>query len=288
MTRMQGKAALITGGASGIGAATVRRFVAEGARVTIADRDEEKGAALAGELGDEVLFVPTDVSVERDVAEAIARTLDEWGQLDCLFNNAGFGGALGPIGTTSVEDFDLTFDVLVKSVFLGMKHAAEHMMARGSGSIINNASVCGLIAGMGPHLYSAAKAAVIALSKTAALEFGHYGVRVNAICPGTVATPAHGREPEGDTRRDRAGRARLQDAHPDRTYRRPGRPGCDGAVSRQRRIEFRHRPDTGRRRRPQHRHTVEPVARIHAHRPAHPPPPTHRKVIHGPANRAVN
>ena len=189
MTRLQGKAALITGGASGIGAATVRRFVAEGARVTIADRDEEKGAALADELGEEVLFVPADVSVERDVAEAVARTLNEWGRLDCLFNNAGFGGALGPIGTTSVEDFDLTFDVLVKSVFLGMKHAAEHMMARGSGSIINNASVCGFIAGMGPHLYTAAKAAVIALSNTAALEFGHYGVRVNAICPGTVATP---------------------------------------------------------------------------------------------------
>ena len=189
MTRLQGKAALVTGGASGIGAATVRLFVAEGARVTIADRDEEKGAALAKELGDEVLFVPTDVSVERDVAGVIARTLDEWGRLDCLFNNAGFGGALGPLGTTSVEDFDLTFDVLVKSVFLGMKHVAERMIAQGSGSIINNASVCGLLAGMGPHLYTAAKAAVIALSNTAALEFGHYGVRVNSICPGTVATP---------------------------------------------------------------------------------------------------
>ena len=189
MTRLQGKTALITGGASGIGAATVRRFVAEGARATIADRDEEKGTALAQELGDEVLFVATDVSVERDVAEAIERTIDKWGRLDCLFNNAGFGGALGPLATTSVEDYDLTFDVLVKSVFLGMKHVADHMMTRGSGSIINNASVAGLTAGVGPHLYSAAKATVIALSNTAAIEFGHYGVRVNSICPGSVATP---------------------------------------------------------------------------------------------------
>ena len=189
MTRLQGKAALVTGGASGIGAATVRRFVAEGARVTIADRDEEKGAALANELGGEVLFVATDVTAERDVAGAIARTLEEWGQLDCLFNNAGGGGAGGPLATIPVEDFDLTIDVNLKSVFLGMKHVAEHMMARGSGSIINNASVCGLVAGMGPHMYTAAKAAVIALSNTAALEFGHYGVRVNSICPGCVDTP---------------------------------------------------------------------------------------------------
>ena len=189
MTRLQGKAALVTGGASGIGAATVRRFVAEGARVTIADQDEEKGAALADELGDDVLFTPTDVRFERDVAEAITRTLDQWGQLDCLFNNAGGGGAAGPLATIPQQDFDLTIDVYLKSVFLGMKHVAEHMMARGSGSIINNASVCGLVAGMGPHLYTAAKAAVIALSNSAALEFGHYGVRVNSICPGCVDTP---------------------------------------------------------------------------------------------------
>ena len=189
MTRLQGKTALITGGASGIGAGTVRRFVAEGARVTIADVDEEKGAVIADELGDDVLFIPTDVSVEQDVAGAITRTLDEWGHLDCLFNNAGGGGASGPLATIPQEDFDLTINVWLKSVFFGMKHVAEHMMARGSGSIINTASVCGLVAGMGPHLYTAAKAAVIALSNSAALEFGHYGVRVNSICPGCVDTP---------------------------------------------------------------------------------------------------
>lgn len=180
---------MITGGASGIGAATVRRFVAEGAAVTLADRDVGRGRALAAELGETVLFVATDVSREQDVAELIARSVDHWGHIDCLFNNAGFGGALGPIGSTSVEDFDLTFDVLVKSVFLGMKYAAEHMTSRGGGTIINTASIAALRAGWSPHLYSAAKSAVIALTASVAMELGDAGIRVNAICPGAVATP---------------------------------------------------------------------------------------------------
>lgn len=187
--RLEGRTAIITGGASGIGAATVRRFVAEGARVTIADRDAELGQALADELGDTTQFVATDVSVEQDIAEMVAHTIDEFGQVDCLFNNAGFGGALGSIADISVEDYDLTFDVLVKSVFLGMKHVAAHMMERGSGSIINTASIAGIRAGYGPILYSTAKAAVVTMSQNAAMEFGTAGVRVNAICPGAVATP---------------------------------------------------------------------------------------------------
>ena len=189
MTRLHGKTALVTGGASGIGAATVQRFIAEGARVMIADRDEEKGAALADKLGEDVMFIATDVTLDQDVAQAISLTIDKWGQLDCLLNNAGGGGASGPLASISEESYDVTIDIWLKSVFLGMKHVAEHMMARGSGSIINTASVCGLVAGMGPHLYTAAKAAVIALSNSAALEFGHYGVRVNSICPGCVDTP---------------------------------------------------------------------------------------------------
>lgn len=189
MGALDGKVAIVTGGASGIGAATVRRFVDEGARVVIGDRDEHKGSAVAAALGNDTRFVRTDVSIEQDVAELVAHAIDEWGHVDCLFNNAGFGGALGPIGSTSVDDFDLSFDVLVKSVFLGMKHVAAHMQERGSGSIINTASVAGLQAGWSPHLYMAAKASVIALTKTVAMEMAHYGVRVNAICPGAVATP---------------------------------------------------------------------------------------------------
>jgi NAD(P)-dependent dehydrogenase (short-subunit alcohol dehydrogenase family) len=187
--RLEGKVAVITGGASGIGAATVRRFVDEGARVVVADLDEIGGARLAAERPERVAFVRTDVSVEDDVALAIDEATRRWGALHCLFNNAGFGGALGPIATTSEADFDLTFDVLVKGVFFGMKHAAPVMAAQRSGSIISTSSIAALRAGQSPHLYGAAKAAVIQLTRTVAMELGAFGVRVNAICPGAVATP---------------------------------------------------------------------------------------------------
>jgi NAD(P)-dependent dehydrogenase (short-subunit alcohol dehydrogenase family) len=106
-----------------------------------------------------------------------------------MFNNAGFGGATGPIETITTDDFDITFDVLVKGVFLGIKHATPAMREQGSGSIINTASVAGLQAGWSPHLYSVAKAAVIHLTKSVALELGDYGIRCNCICPGIIATP---------------------------------------------------------------------------------------------------
>ena len=116
----------------------------------------------------------------------------------CLFNNAGFGGALGPIESTTVADYDLTMDVLLKSVFLGMKHVAPLMKAQGSGSIISTASVAGIRAGYAPHLYSVAKSAVIHLTRTVALELGEHGVRVNAICPGFIATPLAAGRPDAD------------------------------------------------------------------------------------------
>ncbi len=194
--QLRGRTAIVTGAASGIGAATTRRFVAEGARVTIADRDEERGRALADELGSATCFVAADVSREDDIVALVARSIDQWGHIDVLFNNAGFGGALGPISATSAADFDLTFDVLVKSVFLGMKHVAEHMTARGSGSIITTASIAALYAGWSPHLYGAAKSAVIALSASVAMELAEAGVRVNAICPGAVATPLFAGRPD--------------------------------------------------------------------------------------------
>ncbi len=198
MGRLDNKVAIITGGASGIGAGTVRRFVAEGARVLICDLDVEKGPALAAELGDVTAFLQTDVSQEDQVAAMIAEVTDRWGRLDCLYNNAGFGGALGPISTTSVDDYDLTMDVLLKSVFLGMKHAAPVMTAQGSGSIISTASVAGLRVGYAPHLYSVAKCGVIHLTKSVALELGEHNVRVNAICPGFIATPLAAGRPDAD------------------------------------------------------------------------------------------
>ena len=212
MNRLEGKVAAITGGASGIGAGTVRRFVDEGARVLIADLDAAKGEALASELGDAAAFLRTDVSREEDVAAMVAETTDRFGRIDVLFNNAGFGGALGPIETTTVDDYDLTMDVLLKSVFLGMKHAAPHMKARGSGSIISTSSVAGLRAGYAPHLYSVAKCAVIHLTRSVALELGEHGVRVNAICPGFIATPLAAGRPDADEHRIDQLRASAADA----------------------------------------------------------------------------
>ncbi|MYE13334.1 MAG: SDR family oxidoreductase, partial [Gammaproteobacteria bacterium] len=139
MTRLEDKVALITGAASGMGAATARMFAAEGARVLIADLQEEAGRALAEELGDAGLFERCDVSVEDDVATAVARAEAQWGRLDCIFNNAGFGGAIGPVDETSTDDFDITMDVLVKGVFFGMKHAAPIMKRQRGGSIISTA-----------------------------------------------------------------------------------------------------------------------------------------------------
>jgi NAD(P)-dependent dehydrogenase (short-subunit alcohol dehydrogenase family) len=198
MNRLTGMVATITGGASGIGAGTVRRFVEEGAKVLIADLDQAKGDALAADLGSATAFLRTDVSKEDDIAAMVAETTDRFGRIDVLFNNAGFGGALGPIESTTVADYDLTMDVLLKSVFLGIKHVTPLMKAQGSGSIISTASVAGLRAGYAPHLYSVAKSAVIHLTRTVALELGEHGIRVNAICPGFVATPLAFGRPDAD------------------------------------------------------------------------------------------
>lgn len=187
--RLDGQVAIITGAGSGIGAASARRFVEEGANVLVADMHDVKAKALVDELGDAAAFFQADVSREDDVEAMVGEALSRWGRLDIMFNNAGFGGAIGPIESITTDDFDITFDVLVKGVFLGIKHATPIMREQGSGSIINTASVAGLQAGWSPHLYSVAKAAVIHLTKSVALELGDYGIRCNCICPGIIATP---------------------------------------------------------------------------------------------------
>jgi len=189
MADLDGKVAIVTGGASGIGEATARLFVAEGARVVIADMQRSRGEALANELGDSAQFQFVEVRQEDHVKAAVAVAVDTWGRLDCMFNNAGFGGALGPIEDTPVEEFDMTMDVLVRGVFLGMKYAIPVMKAQGAGSIINTGSIAGVTAGRGPIVYSAAKAAVVHLSKLGAMQLGADNIRVNAICPGYIATP---------------------------------------------------------------------------------------------------
>jgi len=189
MGELAGKVAVITGGASGIGESTARLFVAEGAKVVIADMQRERGAALAEQLGPAAVFQKVEVRQEAEVKAAIDLAVDTWGRLDCMFNNAGFGGVLGPIEDIPVEDFDLTMDVLVRGVFLGMKHAVPVMKRQKSGSIINTGSMAGITAGRGPIIYSAAKAAVVHLSKVTSMELGEHFIRVNALCPGYIATP---------------------------------------------------------------------------------------------------
>jgi len=181
--------AVITGGASGIGEATARLFVTEGARVVVADIQDDYGEALASELGAAAVYQHTDVSQDGDVRTVVERAVEKFGRLDCMFNNAGFGGAVGPIEEVTAEEFDATMGVLFRGVFLGIKYAAPIMKAERSGSIISTASVAGLRAGEGPHVYSAAKAAVIHLTRSAALELAAHNVRVNCICPGAIVTP---------------------------------------------------------------------------------------------------
>lgn len=188
--RLHGKVAIITGGASGIGAASARKFVREGARVLIADLQQEKGRLLAEELGANAAFAATDVCREADVARMTALAEREFGRLDCLFNNAGFGGVSGDIEATDMgEPYQRTVGAMLTGVVLGAKHAVPRMKAAGGGAIISTASVAGLTGGCGPHIYSAVKAAAISLTRTLALELGPFNIRVNALCPGGTATP---------------------------------------------------------------------------------------------------
>jgi NAD(P)-dependent dehydrogenase (short-subunit alcohol dehydrogenase family) len=192
---LESKVAIVTGGASGMGLATVQRFLDEGASVVIGDLNADNGRnaletfSAAGH-GDRVRFTTTDVSVEGDVAAMTELAVDAFGRLDIVFNNAGIGGAFGPVTELDVDDWDTTFHILVRSVFLGIKHAARIMIDQGEGgSIINTGSIAGMGGGAGPQAYSAAKAAVVNLSKTTAVELAAHNIRVNAICPGVIFTP---------------------------------------------------------------------------------------------------
>lgn len=189
MGRLDDKVAVVTGGASGLGEATVRLFVEEGARVVIADVQDAAGQALAEELGENALYQRTDVSREEDIAAAVDRAVEAWGRLDCMFNNAGIVGAVGPIDETPAEEYDATMAVLLRGVFLGMKHAARVMKPQGSGVILCTSSVAGLQGGLGPHVYAAAKTAMIGLTRNVAAELAASGIRVNCIAPGNMATP---------------------------------------------------------------------------------------------------
>jgi NAD(P)-dependent dehydrogenase (short-subunit alcohol dehydrogenase family) len=186
--RLEGKVALITGGTSGIGEATVELFVAEGARVMIVGRNEDKGAAMVAALGADTRFHAADVRREADIKAAVDATVAAFGRLDILFNNAG-GGTQGDVTDFTEAQFDDAMRLLLSSVLYGMKHAAPIMAAQGWGAIINNSSVAALQAHRGGYLYSIAKAGVTQASKLAGMELGRLGVTVNCISPGGIATP---------------------------------------------------------------------------------------------------
>src|SRR5580692_12471881 len=194
MGRLNGKVAIITGATSGIGLRTAEIFVDEGAKIVIAGRRAPEGEALARKLGAACVFRQTDVTVEEQMRALIGHAIEQFGRLDCLFNNAGGPAQVGGIEGLEVGRFDEAMATLVRSVMLGMKHAAPYMKKQGSGSIINNGSIAGRLAGYSSSLvYSAAKAAVIHLTRCVAMELGEAGVRVNSISPGAIATGIFGK-----------------------------------------------------------------------------------------------
>lgn len=189
--RFDGKVAVITGAASGIGAATARRFAQEGARVVVADIDEAGAKRTAGEIGDAALALRVDVSDPGAVETMVARTVETLGGLDVLHNNATMVET-GPITKLSVEGWNRTLAVNLTAVFLGIKAAVPAMRRQGGGAIVSTASISGLAGDYGLAAYNAAKAGVINLTRTAAIELARYRIRVNCVCPGGIATPLLG------------------------------------------------------------------------------------------------
>jgi len=186
--RLANKITVITGATSGIGEATARRFIEEGATVVLAGRSEEKGEALAKELGERAVFKRTDIMSEDDIAALVDFTVEKFGRLDCLFNNAGAGDRT-TVDSFDEDEFARIMRLLVGAPAFGIKHAARVMKASGGGSIINNASIAGHRLNQGGYLYSGAKAAVAHMTRLAGADLGEHNIRVNAISPGAVATP---------------------------------------------------------------------------------------------------
>lgn len=186
--RLKGKVALITGGTSGIGAATAELFVKEGATVVITGRSVEKGQALADSLGPSVSYREADVMEEAAIADCISHTSQAHGKLDILFNNAG-GPVGAPLDQLTQEHIDYGVRLLLSSAMLGTKYAVEPMKANGGGCIINNSSIAGLRYRQGDLLYSALKAALTHYTRMAGIELGEHNIRVNSISPGAIATP---------------------------------------------------------------------------------------------------
>lgn len=189
--RLEGKVALITGGASGLGKATAHEFLQHGAQVVIADIDNQLGPPAATELGHEARFIRCDVSIESEVAAAVDTTLALHGKLDIMYNNAGIAGPAIPPGidTLDLHEFDRVMNINVRGIIAGIKHAARVMKPAGSGSILCTASISGILGGLGPHPYTVSKFAIPGIVKSVASELCQYGVRINCISPSPIPTP---------------------------------------------------------------------------------------------------
>ncbi len=193
MGRLDGKVAVITGAASGIGRGTVDLFVKEGAKVIAADIQDDKGARLEEQHGKALRYIRCDVTQEADIEAAAKLAVSAFGRLDCFYSNAGTA-TMGEtaLGMTA-EAFDAVMHLHLRAAMFSVKHAAPIMQRQGGGSIISTASIAGLQNGYGPYLYSVAKAAIIHMTKLAAAELGPLNIRVNCICPGFIATPIFAR-----------------------------------------------------------------------------------------------
>jgi NAD(P)-dependent dehydrogenase (short-subunit alcohol dehydrogenase family) len=211
-TSFTGKVALITGGTSGIGRATAIAFAEQGADVVIAGRREAEGAeslTLVQKAGGQGLFVRVDVNDESEIEAMVAKTLERFGRLDFAFNNAGVGGLGRATMTATADIYDQIMNINVRGVFFSMKHQIPAILQSGGGAIVNNASVLALRPSANSPIYSASKAAVVGLTKSAALEFAPKGVRINAICPAIIET-----DMTEQIRGDEQSRAYLLSRHP--------------------------------------------------------------------------
>jgi NAD(P)-dependent dehydrogenase (short-subunit alcohol dehydrogenase family) len=186
--RLDGKVAVVTGAASGIGRGTVDLFVREGARVIAADIQDDRGARIEEDYKGAARYVRCDVSNEEDIKAAVDAAVKHFGKLDCIFNNAGTGGARDPADGVTAEGFDSVMHLHVRAALFGIKYAAPVMRKNGGGAIISTASVAGIRTGYGPILYSIAKAAIVHMTKVTAAQLAADRIRVNCICPGLIAT----------------------------------------------------------------------------------------------------